>query len=204
MKMYFKGFLIFVGIHLMLFLAACSDDVECGGFDSKFGILGFSITESKFEDESNLFNAIPITDADTVTYDSLYLNMNASIQTFSQNTKGSFFSAAYACSPITPEPVDTVTNIQVFSVEQTSVTTFDIVEDLTDQFDIISFTEVGGFSDRMTLTEFNSRERLAGSSYFLFPTWQPDSITSIGFKTIVNFTDNDSFEASSKIISIAP
>ena len=202
--MYFKSFLIFAGIQIMLFLAACSDDVECNGFDSKFGILGFSITESKFENENNLFNAIPITNSDTISYDSIYLNMNASIQTFSQNTKGSFFSAAYACSPISPIPVDTVANIQVFSVEQTNVTSFDILEDLTDQFDVISFTEIEGFSDRITLTEFNSIKRLAGSSYFLFPTWQPDSVTKIGFRVVVNFTDGDSFEASSKIIALAP
>lgn len=204
MKKYLKGILVFSGIHLLITLASCSDDVECGRGNDKFGITGFSIIESRFEDENNLFNALPVNTNDTISYDSLYLNMNANIQTFSYQGKGSFIGSAYACSPIPPSPVDTVANIQVFSQEQTGVFTFTVLDNLTDHFDIISFTQTGGFNTRISLKEFNLNERLASSSYFLFPTQKPDSITNISYKVIVNFNDGDSFEASSRLVNLAP
>jgi len=192
-------------IHLLLMVGGCVADDECGGnFDSRFGITGFSITESRNPDEANLFNIIDVNENDTVRFDSLHLEMRASFQVIAAKKKGSFFNAAYACSPLPPTPIDTVANIQVFTLEQTGVISFDTLEEVTDQFDVIAFTEEGGFGSRVALSEFNTGINPAGTSYFLFPTVEPDSVVNIGYKIVVNFTDGDSFDASSKFLYISP
>ncbi|MGB3466918.1 MAG: hypothetical protein WBA74_16680, partial [Cyclobacteriaceae bacterium] len=185
MTKFYRGLIVFISIHTFFLIASCNEEVECGGYADKFGIIGFSVNEYKYLDEGNLFLTNDIAANDTISYDSLYLHLSANIQTFGQLNKGSFMNTCYACSPLIPYPVDTVASIRIFEKEQTGLLTFDIGKELSDDFDVVFFTEEYGFSARISLKEFNSVERPASSSYFLFPNKKPDELKRLSFEMVV-------------------
>lgn len=200
----YRGLTAFAMIQMIFLIASCNEGVECGDFHDKFGIIGFNINEYHYEDESNFFLASALNSDDSVSYDSLFLHLNASIQTFSYNFKGSLVSSAYACSPLAPSPIDTVASIEIFKQEQTGPVNFNLGVELSADFDIVSFTETDGFSARIPLSEFNASDHPASSSYFLFLNRQPENSQRITYRIKVTFIDGDVMQASSAPIVITP
>jgi len=205
MEKFFKSFVLLCIIYLSGLITSCNDD--CNPLNSQFSITDFNITESVVTGNSNLFNASEIALNDTIRFNNISINVRASFNTFLANQipKREFgFGSVTACEPPLLSPFDTVRSIKVTSIEPIGVSSFNTGIDVTSKFDVISFTEDGGFTRRISLSEFNSNEHLGSTSYFLFLNTPPDMIIETGFSVTVNFSNKAPITAASRILFISP
>ena len=206
MKKFAKSLIALSLIYTTMFVMSCADDEPgCGGFSSKFRVTDMNFDRAKLLSENDLFNATSFHPEDTITYDSLILSAEMEFETIALRQTGSFTSTAYACSPPLPsEAQDTITSIEVFAVVQTEQGTFEVQEEVTASFDITSYNDDVGFSQKTSLEAFNQANNPAGLYYFFQLNEAPAEVTQVGYKVIFNFSTRASLEASSRITYLSP
>ena len=205
MEKFIKCFTALLIMYLGMAVWSCSDEVDCGGFASSFIINDVFMSEARMNEPDDLFNTRVIGSSDTISYDSLLLIATVSFDAIGYHQpKGSVISSAYACSPAPLTPLDTITSIEVFSIRQTGVVSFEVIEQVTDDFDIITLDNSNGLSDTFSLSQFNTNDAPASTEYFLLLNEAPEEIVNIGYQVVFNFSNRNPLEASSKFLYISP
>lgn len=105
---------------LLLLLAACTDENDCGdvGGNSYTNITGLTGSAVHFNN-AGYYGFETLKDSSAVMYGNFGLRLLPEVEYYAlqkqKMPKGSWFSAAYACSPMPPRPSEKIADITVFS-----------------------------------------------------------------------------------------
>lgn len=102
---------------LMVPLACNDDDYNCGKNTPRYtDITGLDGQNLRLQGD-NYRDVTPLADEERVTFDQYALRVVPTVEYTDQqaNATGRWFGAAYACSPLPPQPIETIADIAVFS-----------------------------------------------------------------------------------------
>ena len=204
-KKIIKILVLFAAFHFAgVLFYSCEDPVDCGGFSSRYAVDAYTLTEASYEGE--YFSGTEIVKDDTVIYSEFKLQLNA-IYTAIANRKvnnSGIFSNCVACSPPPLTPIDSIASIKVNEFYGTNDIASANSTEISNKFNIVTFSESEEFSSETSLIQFNETAHPAYTELFLFYTEKPEETIRIGFNVIVQLTNGETFEVSSKLFYIAP
>ena len=204
MKKFIKFIIALIVLHGSLLIVSCGDEVDCGNSGSKFRVTDFFLYETKIKAETGDLPGDLFAASDTISFDSLVLNVEMTTENFALHHMGTFMSSAYACSPPLPNPVDTITSVEIFSLIRNNQGLIEVGERVTKDFDVIPVNVVFGELVKTSLTEFNQTPRATDDRYFFQLNKAPESVSELGYKIIFNFSTRALLEGSSEILYISP
>ncbi len=186
-----------------IYLISCEDTVECGGFDTRFTVTGYTLNETSFD--GNFFSSAEIAAKDTVPYDLVNLILSARYETVADLTpqKGQLFGSALACSPPILSPIDSIESIVIIENRNSEGITSQSVN-YNANFEVVTFDEMNGYSEAESINSFNQTIHPAPIAIFLQYTQEPVETFPISFKIYVTLTNGESFELTSKMFYISP
>ncbi|MCH8558993.1 MAG: DUF5034 domain-containing protein [Balneolia bacterium] len=201
-----------MAVLLTFMTISCSSptDVDCGPFPDKFRVTDFSTSIKQVTDYDpvDLIIQLSVFPGGSIQYDELAIDMIPVIDTFFSSVPNrmnfQLIQSAYACSPVIPVSVDTITDIQIYSDADFSPE-YPAGENIAVFFDAFALYNEDG-PMRMNLPQYIAGEPLAPDQLILLLNTAPAEEREMRF-SVRYFQDGESlgeYEFTSNPITVVP
>ena len=200
-----------IAVLLTTITISCSSATDiCGPLPDKFRVADFSTSVKQVTDydPENLTIQLSVFPGGSIQFDEFAIDMIPVIDTFFSSVPGrmnfQFIQSAYACSPIIPVSVDTITDIQIYS-DGDFTPEYPAGENIAVFFDAYALYNNDG-PERVNLPQFIAGEPLAPDQLILLLNTAPVEATEMRF-TVRYFQDGEilnEYEFTTDAITVIP
>ncbi|HLF13728.1 MAG TPA: hypothetical protein VI932_02410, partial [Bacteroidota bacterium] len=192
-----KRYHLFVIVAMLILPIACEEPDTCGPFPSKYDVRGYQIYFST----PGYFTGLYLDTTGSYSYQGISIRLLTDVDyLYSQNTHGTF--SLYACSPLIPYSIDSISSITVTSVYDYNATHLsgDTLNDiLSIQYIDVPYREVN-----IPLAAIDTLRPGASKDAFIRIGENPSDSSKQRFIVQITHTNGESFFGQTQVITILP